>query len=153
MSTDATLRMDRFAAYVDGANISEVPRTIVVYQADGKVITTAELPVDRDVMEILSLAEQSIYGTVIVREFISRMKASAVLLAHVLKLSPNLRKTLGQTTDLSAVTTAEVLLLHYESATAGEIRTYPVNRDGGAIRLGTYINANNPRRRFAKDFL
>ena len=146
-------QIDRFVTYVNEAGLPTVPRTIVLYRHDGRPMLAAEVPLDADVIRILDSQEASDYALTTVRGVITRLHASAVLLAHVIHVTKKLRHSTGKRLNLEGVPNGDVLAINYESHRETDLRVYPIATDAGAIRISTFVATINPPKYFHKFLL
>lgn len=121
-----TEKMDRFAAFVNDSALEHLPHTVILYRSDDTVIRTTHFDLDRELLHLLTPREQSRYVDAILRELIQRAHASSALFACEIQ---------------------GAILLRHESAAGGLNGTYPIVRDGGAIRIkdATISTAHKPR--------
>lgn len=142
---DAASQIERFIKYINEASIPTIPRTAVLYHRDGAPILATEVPLDTEVLRILTAKEASDYGILAVGELIQRSHASASLLAHIITVNPKVRKYISKALNLNGVPDGEILAINYESPTETELRAYPIARDAGAMRLTTFVTTNKPK--------
>ena len=142
---DAVIQIERFIKYINEASIPTIPRTAVLYHRDGSPILATEVPLDTEVLRILTAKESSDYGILAIGELIQRSHASASLLAHLITITPKVRKLISGAIDLKGIPDGEILAINYESPTELELRAYPVSRDAGAMRLTTFVTTPKPK--------
>lgn len=150
---NANQQIERFINYVNEASIPQIPRTAILYRNDGTPILATEVPLDPEVLRILSAKETSDYGILSVGELIQRSHASASLLAHIITITPKVRTLLSKAINLTGVPDGEILAVNYESPTEVEMRAYPVTRDAGAMRLTTFAITQRPKAYLRSYFL